>query len=146
MNHLPVFIVVCPNTVVSKLVHDWIAGAELIGAGGELSHRPGRLPLFSNVEDGRQLARPRTILVDSAQLESGEAMKPDFKKAAQAEIETFKNELRRRNPGADVDKITDEDLLREIMNTVGKRGRLGEGVRCVVSVSPCSRRDGTPTP
>src|SRR4029077_8515834 len=33
------------------------------------------------------------------------------------------------------EKITDEDLLREVMNTVGKPGRLGEQVRCVVSVS-----------
>ena len=31
--------------------------------------------------------------------------------------------------------LTDEDLLREVMNTVGKPGKLGEGVRCVVSVS-----------
>jgi type III restriction enzyme len=130
----PVFIVVCPNTVVSKLVYDWIAGAEVSPPGGTY-HRPGHLPLFSNVEDGNLLSRPRTILVDSAQLESGEAMKPEFKKAARIEIETFKNELRRRNPGIDTDKITDEDLLREVMNTVGKKGRLGEGVRCVVSVA-----------
>ena len=47
----------------------------------------------------------------------------------------FKAEYRLRNPGADVDKLTDEDLLREVMNTVGKKGRLGEQVRCVVSVS-----------
>ena len=31
--------------------------------------------------------------------------------------------------------ITDEDLLREVMNTVGKAGKLGEHVKCVVSVS-----------
>ena len=31
--------------------------------------------------------------------------------------------------------ITDQELLREVMNTVGKPGQLGEGVRCVVSVS-----------
>jgi type III restriction enzyme len=30
---------------------------------------------------------------------------------------------------------TDKDLLREVMNTVGKPGRLGESIRCVVSVS-----------
>lgn len=131
----PVFIVVCPNTVVSKLVHDWIAGGPTSSPTGDLVQREGHLPLFSNVEDGRMLARPRTILVDSAQLESGEAMKPDFKRAAAAEIETYKNELRRRSPGVDVDKVTDEDLLREVMNTVGKKARLGEGVRCVVSVA-----------
>ena len=131
----PVFIVVCPNTAVSKLVYDWIAGAGLNRPDGSTVQVSGKLHLFSNDEEGVQLAKPRTILVDSAQLESGEAMKDDFKKAAAAEIEAFKAEYRRRNPGGDVDSITDEDLLREVMNTVGKRGRLGEGVRCVVSVA-----------
>ena len=31
--------------------------------------------------------------------------------------------------------ISDSDLLREVMNTVGKAGQLGEAIRCVVSVS-----------
>ena len=127
----PVFIVVCPNTVVSKLVHDWIAGGETTAGG----LRPGELGLFSNVEDGRSVARPRTILVDSAQLESGDGMKGDFKTAAASEIEAFKADLRRRSPGLDTDTVTDEDLLREVLNTVGKRGKLGEEVRCVVSVA-----------
>ena len=35
----------------------------------------------------------------------------------------------------DADNITDQDLLREVMNTVGKEGRLGQSIRCVVSVS-----------
>ena len=129
----PVFIVVCPNTVVSKLVYDWIAGVP--AAPGSSTHRPGELELLSNIVDGTPLARPRTILIDSVQLESGEGMKGDFKEAAGAEIAAFKAEYRLRNPGADVEKITDEELLREVMNTVGKRGRLGEHVRCVVSVS-----------
>ena len=131
----PVFIVVCPNTIVSKLVYDWMSGFEVEGADGRLALRPGRLDLLSNVDDGRWLRRPRTILIDSAQLESGEAMKQDFKDVAAREIDVFKAEFRRRNPGADVDKLTDEDLLREVMNTVGKKGRLGEQVRAVVSVS-----------
>ena len=33
------------------------------------------------------------------------------------------------------DNISDQDLLREIMNTVGKEGQLGASIRCVVSVS-----------
>lgn len=131
----PVFIVVCANTATSKLVYDWIAGTEVERDDGATLPVDGHLPLFSNVADGRQIARPRTILVDSAQLESGEAMKKDFKDAAAAEIDAFKAEYRLRNPGADVDGLTDEDLLREVMNTVGKKGRLGEEVRCVVSVS-----------
>ncbi len=131
----PVFIVVCPNTVVSKLVYDWIAGVQVEQDGEVVAHKPGNLSLLSNVVDGKPLARPRTILIDSAQLESGDGMKTDFKQAAGAEIAAFKAEYRRRNPGADVEKITDDELLREVMNTVGKKGKLGEQVRCVVSVS-----------
>ncbi|MGF1647294.1 MAG: BPTD_3080 family restriction endonuclease [Kineosporiaceae bacterium] len=133
----PVFIVVCSNTVVSKLVHDWMAGSEvaLPGGDGATVPVPGTLPLFSNVEDGRWLDRPRTLLIDSARLESGEALRDDFRAAAAAEIEQFKAEYRRRSPGADVDQLTDEDLLREVMNTVGKPGRLGGDLRCIVSVS-----------
>jgi type III restriction enzyme len=131
----PVFIVVCPNTVVSKLVYDWIAGEEVERDGEIVAHKPGNLELLSNVVDGKPLDRPRTILIDSAQLERGEAIKADFRQALGPEIAAFKAEYRRRNPGADVEKITDEELLREVMNTVGKKGKLGEQVRCVVSVS-----------
>jgi len=130
----PVFIVVCPNTTVSKLVYDWIAGVPATDD-GTTTHKPGELELLTNIVDGNPMARPRTILIDSAQLESGEGMKGEFKAAAGAAITAFKAEYRLRNPGADVEKITDEELLREVMNTVGKRGRLGEHVRCVVSVS-----------
>lgn len=125
----PVFIVVCPNTVVSKLVHDWIAGYETPDG----ARVPGHLPKFANVADGAVQARPRTILVDSAQLESGEAMKADFKAVAAAEIEAFKKHWRLDHGGADSEP-TDEELLREVLNTVGKKGKLGEDVRCVVSV------------
>jgi type III restriction enzyme len=136
LNHTPpVFIVVCPNTKVSKLVHDWIAGTEVAREDGSTLQVDGHLPLFANSDDGVGHAKPRTILVDSAQLESGEAMKKDFKAAAAAEIEAFKRELRLANPGTDLGEISDEDLLREVMNTVGKPGRLGDEVRCVVSVA-----------
>lgn len=128
----PVFIVVCPNTVVSKRVYDWIAGR---APDGDRPARAGELALFSNLDDGAPLARPRTVLIDSAQLESGEPLSKEFRQAAAAEIETFKAEYRRRSPGADVESLTDADLLREVMNTVGKPDRLGADVRCVVSVA-----------
>ncbi|MCC6483724.1 MAG: DEAD/DEAH box helicase family protein [Armatimonadetes bacterium] len=131
----PVFIVVCNNTNVSKLVFDFIAGWEKPLEDGQTVNVPGALPLFSNVEHGQWLHRPNTILIDSEQLESGEAMSDEFKKIAAAEIEEFKAEYVARFPGRDASKLTDEDLLREVMNTVGKRGKLGEHVRCVVSVS-----------
>ncbi len=131
----PVFIVVCPNTLVSRLVYEWIAGSDVPLPDGGARVRKGDLPLLSNVDDGSWIARPRTILIDSVQLESGNALSADFKQAASHEIEQFKNELRRRNPSVDLDALGDADLLREVMNTVGKKDRLGEGVRCVVSVN-----------
>ena len=133
----PVFIVVCNNTNVSKLVYDYISGWDTrkVLPNGEAILASGKLPLFSNVVNGRWTARPNSILVDSAQLESGEAMSADFKKIAKREIDEFKAEYRDRFPGQDTDKISDEDLLREVMNTVGKSGKLGEQVKCVVSVS-----------
>jgi type III restriction enzyme len=131
----PVFIVVCNNTNVSKMVFDYIAGWEKQLPDETTVAVPGRLALFSNVDGGRFIDRPNTILVDSEQLESGEAMSEDFKKIAAAEIAEFKAEYRQRFPDRDVEKLTDEDLLREVMNTIGKPGRLGEHIRCVVSVS-----------
>ena len=132
----PVFIVVCNNTNVSKLVFDYVAGWERTRSDGSNVIVPGRLPLFSNVtDDGLWAPRPNTILVDSQQLESGEAMSKEFKKIAAREIEDFKAEYRARFPGRDAEKLTDEDILREVMNTVGKPDKLGERIRCVVSVA-----------
>lgn len=131
----PVFIVVCNNTNVSKLVFDFIAGWEK-QIGEKAVAQAGQLEIFRN-DDGRGawLHRPNTILVDSRQLESGESMSDDFKKIASREIDEFKADYRARFPGRDTDDLTDEDLLREVMNTVGKAGKLGEHVKCVVSVS-----------
>ncbi len=131
----PVFIVVCNNTAVSKLDFDYIAGWQKTLPDGSTVIVPGALPIFSNEENGGWSARPNTILIDSQQLELGEAMSADFKKIAAREIEEFKADYRQRFPGRAVEDITDEDLLREVMNTVGKAGKLGEGVKCVVSVS-----------
>ena len=98
---------------------------------------PGRLPLFSNFdEDGTAFPIPRTVLIDSEQLESGEALDKGFRSVASDEIERFRRERMRRDGGVrEAEKITDQDLLREVMNTVGKEGRLGQSIRCVVSVS-----------
>lgn len=127
----PVFIVVCSNTSVSKWVFDWVGGYQRDDVA-----IPGELPLFSNIgDDGRWRHRPRTILVDSEQLESGDAMSAEFKNIAATEIEEFRADYASRFPGRSLDDVSDTDLLREVMNTVGKAGKLGEQVRCVVSVS-----------
>ncbi|MBF0291965.1 MAG: DEAD/DEAH box helicase family protein [Nitrospinae bacterium] len=134
-NTPPVFIVVCNNTDVSKRVFDYISGWEK-QIDGQTIVQAGQLDIFRNDDGyGGWLHRPNTILVDSRQLESGESMSDDFKKIAAREIDEFKAEYRIRFPGRDTDNLTDEDLLREVMNTVGKAGKLGEHVKCVVSVS-----------
>jgi type III restriction enzyme len=133
----PVFIVVCNNTNVSKAVFDYVAGYETEHqhADAEPKVAPGAVALFSNEKDQRWRRQPYTILVDSRQLESGDNMSDDFKKLAAHQIEDFKSEYRRRFPGRDTENLTDEDLMREVLNTVGKKGKLGEHIRCVVSVS-----------
>ena len=131
----PVFIVVCNNTRSSKQVFDYIAGWDKPLADGAVMAAPGALPIFSNVENGCWSSRPNTLLIDSRQLESGEALSDEFKAVAAREIEEFKDELRARYPGRDAEDVTTEDLLREVMNTVGKRNKLGEHIKCVVSVS-----------
>jgi type III restriction enzyme len=60
---------------------------------------------------------------------------PEFRRAAAHEITEFTEEYARRFPGRSVEDIGDAEVLREVMNTVGKPGKLGEHVRCVVSVS-----------
>ncbi len=135
----PVFIVVCQNTAISKLVFEWIAGFERgdAEAGERAAFHAGHLELFRNYDEhGGRLAKPRSLLIDSRQLEAGEALDKNFKEAASAEIEQFKRELAaREGAGAVKGDVNESDLLREVMNTVGRPGRLGEQIRCVVSVS-----------
>ncbi|MEH6718869.1 MAG: DEAD/DEAH box helicase family protein [Aurantimonas endophytica] len=133
----PVFIVVCNNTATSKLVHDYIAGYEIKDADDNVTQVRGKCPLFRNYDpDGVALPRMRTLLIDSQQLESGESISPEFRQAAEVEIARFRDELIQRTGDSTAAKTIDEAaILREVMNTVGRKGQLGEGIRCVVSVS-----------
>lgn len=131
----PCFIIICNSTASSKLVYDYVSGFGRQDRDGEEEFSTGRLALFSNYDnEGKPLARPRTLLIDSEQLESGEALDKSFRSMAAEEIERFERERKIRNPSVG-DKISDADLLREVMNTVGKQGQLGSTIRCVVSVS-----------
>ena len=82
----PCFIVVCQNTAISKLVYDYISGFyrkhEDDPALSQLQH--GALPLFDNFDltTGNPLARPYTLLIDSEELESGEALDDKFRAMA----------------------------------------------------------------
>ncbi len=133
----PCFIVVCNNTSTSKLVYDFIAGFRREHEDGSTTLENGRLPLFRNFdESGNPLGRPRTLLIDSEQLESGEALDEQFRQVAADEIDRFRREIIERTGDRRLaENLSDQDLLREVMNTVGKPGRLGDSIRCVVSVA-----------
>ena len=133
----PCFIVVCNNTATSKLVYDYISGFHRENEDGSTTLENGRLELFRNYDEhGNPYPRPYTLLIDSQQLESGEGLDRNFRQAAAEEIERFRREqVQRTGDRAAADKISEQDLLREVMNTVGKPGQLGGSIRCVVSVS-----------
>ncbi len=133
----PCFIIVCQNTAISKLVYDYVSGFQRENDDGSTTLENGRLKLFRNFDEhGNPLARPNTLLIDSEQLESGEALDASFRTMAADEIDRFRRERIERTGDAQAgENITDQELLREVMNTVGKPGQLGEAIRCVVSVS-----------
>ncbi len=135
----PCFIIVCQNTSISKLVYDYISGFEYPPSEDGSVPPPflGTFRLFSNYDEhGNPLSRPHTLLIDSEQLESGDALDKNFRAAAALEIEQFRREIvERTGDRQKAEDITEQDLLREVMNTVGKEGRLGDSIRCVVSVS-----------
>jgi type III restriction enzyme len=134
----PCFIIVCQNTAISKLIYDYISGFHRKNEDGSSQLENGRLALFRNYDDvtGNPLPRPNTLLIDSEQLEAGDALDSSFREIAGDEIDRFRREIIERTGDAHAaDKITDQELLREVMNTVGKPGQLGGSIRCVVSVS-----------
>lgn len=132
----PCFIIVCQNTAISKLVYDYVSGFERVQEDGTTTIVNGRLPLFRNYDGAELLARPNTLLVDSVQLERGEGLDDSFRKLAAGEIERFRREkVERTGTHIAADAISDSELLREVLNTVGKQDQLGASIRCVVSVS-----------
>ena len=134
----PCFIIVCQNTAISKLVFDFVSGFFRKNDDGTSSLENGRLSLFRNFDDttGNPLPRPNTLLIDSEQLEAGDALDTNFRAMAEDEIERFRREVVERTGDARAaDNLTDQELLREVMNTVGKPDQLGASIRCVVSVS-----------
>ena len=134
----PCFIIVCQNTAISKLVYDYVSGFQRENDDATSTLENGRLPLFRNFDEttGNPLARPNTLLIDSEQLEDGDALDESFRAMAADEIERFRREIVERTGDVRAGtNLTDRDLLREVMNTMGKAGQLGAQVRCVVSVS-----------
>src|ERR1700674_5655594 len=90
----PCFIIVCQNTAISKLVYDFVSGFHRKNEDGTTTLENGRLPLFQNFDEttGNPLARPNTLLIDTEQLEAGDALDPKFREMAVDEIDRFRRE------------------------------------------------------
>ena len=131
----PVFIVVCNNTNVSKMVFDYIAGWEKPLA--ERRNR-GRAGQAAAVQQCRGRSLHRAAEHDSGRFRATRIGRGDERRVqatCRPRNRRVQGRLPPRFPGRDADGLTDEDLLREVMNTVGKQGKLGEQIKCVVSVS-----------
>ena len=119
------------------MLYDFVSGFHRENEDGTSTLENGRLPLFRNFDEatGEPLPRPNTLLIDSEQLEAGDALDESFGRMAGDEIERFRREIVERTGDVHAgENITDQELLREVMNTVGKPGQLGSNIRCVVSV------------
>jgi type III restriction enzyme len=115
-----------------------VSGFTRTNPDGTATQHNGRLALFQNFDPVTlsPLPRANTLLIDSEQLESGEKLDEGFRAIAADEIERFRREkVERTGDPHGADNLTDQDLLREVMNTVGKAGQLGAQIRCVVSVA-----------
>jgi type III restriction enzyme len=133
----PCFIIVCNNTSTSKLVYDYVSGYLKTNELGDEVPQPGACKLFSNYDENlNPHAMPRTLLIDSQQLESGEGLDPAFREVAGPEIEQLRKDIRQREgAGSKNADLSDAELLRAALNSVGKPGKLGTNIRCVVSVA-----------
>jgi type III restriction enzyme len=132
----PVFIVVCNNTSVSSEVYRYIAGYKIENDDGTVSVVNGVFDLFDNFDKGSQQAKtkPPTLLIDSSALEESEQIDDAFMKVFAPEIERFKRDYCGLHH-VSAETITEAQILREVVNTVGKPNELGSHIRCVVSVS-----------
>lgn len=132
----PVFIVVCNNTTVSKEVYKYIAGYESVDSNGNKMFVEGHFPVFSNYQNNLPLKKQPTLLIDSTAIDEAAAtIDDDFKAVFKDEIEQFKREYAQIHGAGSADNLSDGDILREVVNSVGKPGTLGAHIRCVVSVS-----------
>ena len=132
----PVFIVVCNNTTVSKEVYKYIAGYESLDQNGNTIYIDGHFPMFSNYANGIPKKKSPSLLIDSQAIDSAEkTISDEFKAVFKDEIALFKKEYANLHGAGAADRLEDGDILREVVNSVGKQNQLGAHVRCIVSVS-----------
>ena len=119
---IPVMIVVANNIANATALFRWIAGYR--DDTGLL--RPGQLDAFANIRSDGYVEHPPTLLVHS-QLGDAES---DGKKALQ-DIAAEQVELHAPKAKTKKEQV---QAIRDIFNSVGRKGEPGEHIRCVISV------------
>ena len=124
----PVFIIVANDIPNAQAIFDYISGFRIDPTN---QWTTGNLELLSNVnpETLEPLTPPKTILVHS-RLDSEAQITGSFGRYLKRQSELYKNAYPNHQWPAE-----DKAVLREVLNTVGKKGSPGEQVRCVVSVA-----------
>ena len=84
-------------------MYDYISGFLKVNEDGSSKVINGRLALFRNFDEYESpIPRPRTLLIDSEQLESGDALDKNFRNMAADEIDRFRRETEVFGHGAGV--------------------------------------------
>lgn len=119
----PVFIIVVDSIINAKAIYDYIAGYTIHDKDKNSIFIPGAYDLFSNGSPNASNGL-NTILVHSRmdEDESLHSMQRIFRDEAQKIFD-------------DSTHKSSYETIREVLTTVGKKGKLGEQVRCVISVS-----------
>ena len=119
---IPVMIVVANNIANATALFRWIAGYR----NDEGLPRPGRFGSFANIDRDGYVEHPPTLLVHSqlgdAESEGKQALQNIA--AEQAGLHAPKAKTKKEQVQA----------IRDIFNTVGRKGEPGEHIRCVISV------------
>ena len=145
----PCFIVVCNNTSTSKLVYDFISGFQR--AERRRLHARWRTAASPSSATSTSTAtrspRPNTLLIDSEQLESGEALDDNFRGMAADEIERFRREIVERTGDRRAGREPHRPGPAPRGDEHRRQARAAWAARSAASSrSRCSPRAGTPTP
>jgi DDE domain len=120
------FIIVCQNTAISKLVYDFMSGFHRKNADGTTTLENGRLELFRNFDEttGNPMPRPNTLLIDSEQLEAGDALDDNFRGMAADEIDRFRREIIERTGDAHAGENISDGLVTRTVARIRLTGKM----------------------
>lgn len=124
----PVFIIVANNIANAGAIFDFVAGYQ---PDADSPWRPGHLSALSNIDADARLRSPlRTILIHSRLDDPGKVGNKNLIGYLKWQSQAFGAAYPEAIRGLD-----DKEIMRAVLNSVGRKGQPGESVRCVVSVS-----------